>query len=339
MPPLYYGAAMNSVSGSNRLTARVILASAFLAFVAIAPSHAAAQSIASQTQQLIPPGQNTCQVVSVTNVTPHVYNGVLESFDVTISDTSNGYVGILAAVGNTAMPLNYITRWAGEPGLRIHVDTPDMTVGTGLPVSLDLLSSLPNQPTCITTISFEVTGMGITTIPATNPVSTIGQPTSNYTAPSQSTAPYTAPSTVSSTKGGSPATAGNSTKTSSSTMASASSTALGASVVSASNAKFFSNICVGSNAYKLWFILLAIYVIIVAIVVFAEPWYLESSVIGSTAAILVPLILLLGFWYFSEACRAAAWIPVAACVIAIIGLFLAFREYETPPLLPASTNS
>ena len=85
--------------------------------------------------------------------------------------------------------------------------------------------------------------------------------------------------------------------------------------------------------------LLAIYLVIVAVVVFAEPWFLESSVVGSTAAILVPLILLLAFWYLSAPCRAAAWIPVAACVIAIVGLFLAFREYETPPLLPASSNT
>ena len=103
--------------------------------------------------------------------------------------------------------------------------------------------------------------------------------------------------------------------------------------------KMFDNVCTGANVYRLWFILLAIYVVIVAVVVFAEPWFLEESVIGSTAAILVPLILLLAFWYFSEACRAAAWIPVAACVIAIVGLFLAFREYETTPLLPASSNT
>jgi hypothetical protein len=103
--------------------------------------------------------------------------------------------------------------------------------------------------------------------------------------------------------------------------------------------KFFSGICTGNNVYRLWFILLAVYIVIVAVVVFAEPWFLEGSVIGSTAAILVPLILLLAFWYFSQACRAASWIPVAACVIAIVGLFLAFREYETPVLLPAASDT
>lgn len=101
---------------------------------------------------------------------------------------------------------------------------------------------------------------------------------------------------------------------------------------------FFNSVCSGSNAYRLWFILLIIYLIVVAIVVFAEPWFLETSVIGSTAVILVPLILLLGFWYLSAGCRAASWIPVLACVIAIVGLFLAFREYEMPPLLPAASE-
>jgi hypothetical protein len=84
----------------------------------------------------------------------------------------------------------------------------------------------------------------------------------------------------------------------------------------------------------LWFILLVIYLIVVAVVIFAEPWFLERSVLGATAAILVPLILLLAFWYFSAACRAASWIPVVACVIAVVGLFLAFREYETTPPVP-----
>jgi hypothetical protein len=112
----------------------------------------------------------------------------------------------------------------------------------------------------------------------------------------------------------------------------------GEAVASASNVKFFESICSGNNAYRLWFILLVIYMLIVGIVVFAEPWFLESSVLSSTAAILVPLILLLAFWYFSASCRAASWIPVVGCVIAIVGLFLAFREYEMPPLLPAAPS-
>ena len=157
----YYGAAMNSISVSRGLLAPLGLASIFLLLVAFAPSFAAAQTVSIQTKQILPPGGASCPVISVTNVQPYIYGGVLESFDVTISDTSNGYVGVLSSVGNTPIPLGQISRWAGSPtGLRVHVDTPDTSVGSGLPVSLTLLSSLPNQPTCITSMSFDVSGSG-----------------------------------------------------------------------------------------------------------------------------------------------------------------------------------
>lgn len=305
----------------------------FLLFAATLPSHAAAQTVQPsnvQTSELLPPGQNTCPAVAVTSIQPYVYGGVLESFDVTISDTSNGYVGILSTVNGTPISLGAITRWAGEPsGLRIHVDTPDVLVGNGASVSVTLLSSLPGQPTCLTAISFNVSGYGVIVPPSyTGSSAPQGTP-----APAQNSG---APVSV---KGGEQQTSSGQASSATSTAQSASSTAIiGSTVASAANSQFFSSVCTGNNAYRLWFILLVIYMIIVAIVVFAEPWYLESSVIGSTAAILVPLLLLLGFWYLSSACRAASWIPVVACVIAIVGLFLAFREYEVPPLLPAPSE-
>jgi hypothetical protein len=325
-------------SASSRVFAPLAIAIAFVFFVAISPVHVAAQTVYSnsvQTKELLPPGQNTCPSVAVTDIEPHVYGGVLESFDVTISDTSNTYVGILGQVGNTSIPLNYITRWAGSPnGLRIHVDTPDMTVGSGLPVSLTLLASPPGAPTCVTSVSFNVSGSGIAA-PYSAPATTqapLGSVQNPITVPTQT---VTAPS------GQATALSGGTTQThtATSSMQSGSST-LGSSVAvtSAANERLVGSVCGGSNAYRLWFILLIIYILIVGIVVFTEPWFLEDSVIGSTAAILIPLILLLAFWYFSAECRAASWIPVLACVIAIIGLFLAFREYETMPLLAAPSE-
>ncbi|MDR3570697.1 MAG: hypothetical protein P4L81_00650 [Candidatus Pacebacteria bacterium] len=320
---------MHKVSVFQKLFTSGVLSAAFLFSIALTPSHAAAQSASSiQTQQLLPPGQNTCQQISITNIDPHVYGGVLESFDVTISDTNNSYVGVFAEVGNNPIPLNFITRWAGAPnGLRIHVDTPDTPVYGSLPVNLTLLSSLPGAPTCITTITFTVGKGSLGQQPAT----------SNNTIPSS--VPHTTPTQA--TRGSSSGSAVGTGKGQSSTVGaqgSSSTALLGSTVASAGSANFFSAMCTGSNAYRLWFVLLIIYIIIVAIVVFAEPWFLESSVIGSTATVLVPLILLLGFWYLSASCRAASWIPVVACVIAIIGLFLAFREYELPPLLPAPSE-
>ncbi len=328
---------MSSAAASNKLIAPVLSSAVFLLMVALSPNHAAAQSTGSiETAQILPPGQNSCQVINLTNIDPHVYNGELESFDVTVSDNSNSYVGILAQVGNTAIPLDQITRWAGAPsGLRIHVDTPDMPVSRGAMVALTLLSSPANSPTCITVLSFEVGGSGtITSVPThvspSSSPSSSGTPVSN---PSQSTGGAQSSPTASIGSGGA-----NSTHTQPGLSDTGTVSTATSALAAASTAGTASPICAGSNAYRLWFILLVIYILIVAVVVFAEPWFLEDSVIGSTAAILIPLILLLAFWYFSASCRAASWIPVVACVIAIIGLFLAFREYEVPPMLPAPSE-
>jgi hypothetical protein len=39
------------------------------------------------------------------------------------------------------------------------------------------------------------------------------------------------------------------------------------------------------------------------------------------------LLLLLGFWYVSAACRAALWMPLVAFLIAILGLLAAFWNH------------
>jgi hypothetical protein len=44
-------------------------------------------------------------------------------------------------------------------------------------------------------------------------------------------------------------------------------------------------------------------------------------------AILVLLVLLLGFWYLSADCRAALWMPLVAFLIAILGLLAAFWNH------------
>ncbi len=323
---------MKSTAASSKLIASTMFAAAFLFIIAFSPTSVSAQTVPGsiQTGELLPPGQNTCRTVSIKSIQPHIYGGVLESFDVTISDTSNSYVGIAAQVGSTPIPLSFITRWAGVPsGLMIHVDTPNTAVSGVLPITLTLLASPANGPTCVTTVSFVVTnGESVSANQAqSQPVS--GYPSTNTSHP----IPAHTSSVVSSA-------VGHNTKPSTSTSAQQG-TGLGTSSVaetSVSSTSFFSSVCSGSNAFRLWLVLLVIYVIIVAIVVFAEPWFLESSVIASTAVILVPLILLLAFWYLSPSCRAASWIPVVACIIAIIGLFLAFREYELPPLLPAGSE-
>jgi hypothetical protein len=304
-----------------------VLASIFLLFAASMPVHAAAQSVVGslQTSQLLPPGQNTCRALTVSDIEPHVYGGLLESFDVTISD--NSYVSVLGTVGDASVPLQYMSRWAANPGgVRIHVDTPTTAVGNSLPVSLTLLSAASGQPVCISVISFNVGAYSNT--PGSQSIQPISQTSSNGVIGANSGNSGKQVSNVG-TKSGKTTTK---TSGSTSTMTNVSSSSASQSVVAATAFPGLSNICSSGNAYRLWFILLVIYLIILAVVIFTEPWFLEQSVLGATAAILIPLILLLAFWYFSESCRAASWIPVVACIIAIVGLFLAFREYETTPV-------
>jgi hypothetical protein len=311
-----------------------ILASIFLFFAASMPMHAAAQTIgSSQTSQLLPPGQNTCQTLTVSDIQPHVYGGFLESFDVTISD--NSYVSILGTAGTASIPLQYMSRWTAIPGgVRIHVDTPTTAVGNSLPVSLTLLSAASGKPVCISVISFNVgASSSVSANQAPEPISQVllnGGHGTGSTGSSSATG-----NAVKSLSGAGSAT-GKIVTThplgSTSATTNVSSSSASQSVVAATAFSGLGTICASGNAYRLWFILLIIYLIILAVVIFTEPWFLEQSVLGATAAILVPLILLLAFWYFSEACRAASWIPVVACIIAIVGLFLAFREYETTPV-------
>jgi hypothetical protein len=320
-----------------------IASTLFLFFVACLPMHAAAQSVSVQTQQLLPPGQNTCQQISVSDVEPHVFNGTLESFDLTVP---NDYVSVLGAVGNTSIPLQYMTRWGANTGtVRLHIDTPTTRIEGTLPVSLTLLSALPGQPVCATVISFDVSALGTSSAGSAPVVPTIPvTPSSGGSTGTPVTVPVTtagngATGTVTGTTGGSGAgTSSAGTPLSGVGIGTPYTGGLVAAGVPITGLGKIGNICTNGNAYRLWIILLAIYLIIVITAIFAEPWFLEESVLGMTATILVPLILLLAFWYFSAGCRAAPWVPVLACVIGIVALFLAFREEETVILLPEKTS-
>ena len=330
---------MNGVISLRTHTAASVFAvSALLWFLACAPGHAAAATVATaRTQELLPPGQNTCQAITVTSIDPHVYGGSLESFDVTVTDSS--YLGILATVGQTSVPLQYMTRWAGSPsGLMIHVDTQATPVNVSLPVTLTLISGLPGQPVCLSTVSFSVTGTGIaaaTPAPISGNISG-GSPVAVPPSPGTGTG---SSNMSSSGTGKTPSGSSANPSMSGVGVGTAYTGALVAGGSPITGLGKIGNICKGSNADRLWLVLLVLYVVLAAVVVFADIWFLEESVLGMTASILVPLILLLAFWYFSAACRAAPWIPVVACVIAIVALFLAFREEETIIMLPERISS
>ena len=79
--------------------------------------------------------------------------------------------------------------------------------------------------------------------------------------------------------------------------------------------------------------LIIAYAIVVAVAALSRtPLILRNPAIP-VAMILVPLILLVGFWYFSSDCRAGASVPLILLVIAIIGLLVAFRDKKGGPLM------
>ncbi|MEK7099589.1 MAG: hypothetical protein AAB883_00395 [Patescibacteria group bacterium] len=91
------------------------------------------------------------------------------------------------------------------------------------------------------------------------------------------------------------------------------------------------NVCSSdTSAYRLWLILLVLYMLIVGALLWAEfpmslPWARTPERIASI--ILVLLLLLLAFWYFSISCRAALWMPLVAFLVAVLGLLAAFWNH------------
>lgn len=286
--------------------ARKALTGTVVSIALLLPGISAAQAVV-QTAQLLPiGGANTCRVVTTQGIVAHVREGDLHSFDVTIGDPS--YVAVYAQVGDQALPFRYMTRFTHGGGfLRHHVDLDSTRIGSGIPVSLTLLSSPPGAPTCLTVISFTVgadgsiLAPGAVTTPTTPSSPTSGSSTGGApSAPAKPTAPTkpTAPEAPAATSG--PVTAGPTAR--------------------------MLGLCEGNGATQLWFLLLAVYVVIAALTALAKPPLAQKSIWMPLALILVPLVALLALWIFAPACRAAGWIPALSIIVAIAALLAAFRE-------------
>lgn len=276
-----------------------------LTFAAYAlPAFASAAPANVQTQVLIPQGSATCAALTVQSVTPYVYDNALNSFDVTVSDPS--YVSVLGSAGNTGIQLNYMTRRMNPDGsLRIHIDLPTTPIDSSLPVTLTLLSAVSGQPVCISVISFAVLGNPAPSTPAANPVSSNTGATSG---------------------GGSVSSQGSTAASASPSSTTSSVTPATAPVVGGGLQSALSRACSAAGLYQLWFILLALYMVAVGLTAFAEPPLARRNAQLPAALILVPLVLLLGFWYLAPACRVATWIPFVLIVAAAIGLLTSYRE-------------
>lgn len=291
-----------------------VLAATVLTFLLTAlPTKASALEVVAQTAQVLPVGGNSCAPVSVANFTPYIYDGALHSFDFTISDPS--YVALMGSVGNTSVPFNLMTRRVDASGmLRVHVDIATTPIVGTLPIKVTLLSSRTGSPVCLTVASMSV-GSG---------------PVVVQTVPADTTYTYTAPSAAPVTTTAQPA-AGPVSAPSVAPEAPALTTSVTPSPVVNTMSNPLRNVCATDvGAYRLWLILLVLYTLIVGAALWAEfpmaaSWARTPERIATI--ILGLLLLLLAFWYFSISCRAALWMPLAAFLIAVLGLLAAFWNH------------
>ncbi len=272
-----------------------------------------------QTQQVLPPGGNACPQLLVSNITPYIQDGALNSFDVTISDAS--YVAVLGSVGGVGVPFNHISRWNNTDGtLRLHADVPVTPMNSSVPVVLTLLSSPSGKPTCMTQISF--------VFPGTGPVSTGGNTSGGSNSVNNSGSGVSA----SPVKPAKPV-AGVSSPATTST-----STVVAAPVLARTIADKLQRLCAANGSFQLWFLLITLYLVGVAVVALTQPPLGEKSPWLPATLILVPLALLLAFWLIVPMCKAGGWVPIVLIVMAIVGLFVAYRQrreiariFQLPP--------
>lgn len=281
------------------------------------PGNASAAEVSSQTQQILPFGPNQCGQLPVTGFTPYVYDGALHSFDFVYPDAS--YVTIVGSVGNTSVPLNFMTRSIDSVGaVRMHIDIPTTPVAGGLPIRITLLSSHGvGQPICAATVSMTVS------VPATAPAA----------APTTSVSP-TPPTEAAHTSSEAPQfTAASATETDSidnttPEVGEKSAATTGTALVSVTK-NLFDTVCAStSSVYSLWVTLLILYVLLVGALLWSK-WPASWAFIRSTewrlTGTLLPLALLLALWYFSPACRGAGWLPLIAMLTAGFGAFMILR--------------
>lgn len=304
------------------ITQKVVAVSSITALFLFAPAATFAQA-ASQTLQVLPPKGTDCPVLQVQSVMAYTVNGSLHSFDVTLPDST--YIALLAQVGTQAIPFQYMTRFEGNGGVvRHHVDMDVTPIRGSIPVSLTLLSSPVGAPTCLSVVSFSVSPTGVILASGTATTPTSPTPTYSTNTPSKpaATKPPVTPVEPS-------ATSSNATP------------GVVAPITKTVGERLYA-LCAGNGAFQFWFLLLAIYIVIAALTAFAKPPLALQSPYLPVLLILVPLVLLLAFWYTTPACRGALWMPVASIITAIVALLISFHEEEGVKIvvsLPAASKN
>lgn len=282
------------------------------------PSDASAEVVAVQSRALIA-GSEACTPVTANNFTPYIYDGALHSFEFTIPDRS--YVAISGQVGNTPIPFQFMSRWGELHALRVHVDIPTTPLRGETPLSVTLLSTR-GETLCMSIVFMNPLPGG--NIPSSKPTTPPATSSSYPPAPSvptsaerekkeQKDVPMITPEpSASGVIKGAPA--------------------LVASIQNAVVAACHDR----SSAMRLWIVLLALYAVIVTLAVLIQVsvsrTYSENQ---RVATIILPLLLLVAFWFSTETCRVSYFAPLAAVIIAIIGVV---SLYGNDPLLRAYTE-
>lgn len=286
---------------TSTLRSRAGLALAFAFFLFSAPGITSAAT-AVDVHQILPPQGESCPVLGATDVTPYVYDGKLNSFDVSINDQS--YVAIAATVGETPISFQYITRWYDQgAGVRLHVDLAPYRLAQDTPITVTLISAHAggSPVTCVATLSTVLPAVAPTPAhPASGPTGNTGYPWSD----------------IGYGSGSAPQGQGSTTASSAPVLVTATHSLGGT--------------CGANNGpARLWVILLVLYAIFVWVLASQKEEVWKGGRDWSVGLTVVGFIALLFFWYISASCRTGAWAPVLATLIACAGLIALTRSGTT----------
>lgn len=244
--------------------------------------------------QTLPPAP-ICSAPTITNFTPFVYEGELHSFEYSILD-DQPHLPLAVQIAGQQVPQRYVTIWDHkQPGARVvHVDVPflDLDGSTNISVVNTQVSSGSSVPGCATSVQFQVN----------LPVDPQPIPQPPVTPP----APPSGPTT-----GGGGVDAPDNNGDNGETPATSTDNGGGGGVIAPPP----SDLCI-SAPLRVW-VFLGMAALLIALISLAYMPRIAQSNALLAATILIPLILLLGVWYFFDTCRAYMWFPIAILLISL----------------------
>jgi hypothetical protein len=293
---------MVNVSLGKKRYEKIFAAIIIAASIFLSPGSAFASTILPS--QVIPPATGrSCGQITFSDIKAYVYNGYLDSFDITISDRN--YVAVYTEVDKSPIGYNYITRWSNADGsLKIHVDLQPTQFNRDISVQMAFLGVYRSENGSQVTCMFNV--------PATIHFS------GSQSSEGGGGAHVVQPDTVIGGTGETPVGA----QTTSTVATSSNNAALVGAISS------IGNLCADGGASKLWVVLLILFSLF-CITLCTQRFETGSSVrdwnIGLILSVFVGLLV---FWYVSATCRAGSWAPALATLITIAGLLYSMLKSD-----------